>query len=60
MKKNLRVALKHFLSLEEHSAFYENYIEKQEIKTSTDLDESSPKIAKKSRKNLVRKIMESN
>lgn len=40
-EENLRVALQHLLSLEEHSAFYENYIEKQEIKTSTDLDEFS-------------------
>lgn len=54
------VALKHLLSLEEHSAFYENYKEKQEIKTSTDLDESYPEIAKNFRKNLVRKINESN
>ena len=50
MKKNLRVALKHLLSSEDHSAFYENYIEKQEIKTSTDHDESSPEIAKIFRK----------
>lgn len=38
-EENLRVALQHLVSLEEHSAFYKNYIEKQEIKTSTDLDE---------------------
>lgn len=38
-EENLRAALQHLISLEEHSAFYENYIEKQEIKTSTDLDE---------------------
>ena len=38
-EENLRAALQHLVGLEEHSAFYKNYIEKQEIKTSTDLDE---------------------
>ena len=38
-EENLRVALQHLIGLEEHSAFYKNYIDKQEIKTSTDLDE---------------------
>ena len=38
-EENLRAALQHFVGLEEHSAFYKNYIEKQAIKTSTDLDE---------------------
>jgi hypothetical protein len=36
--ENLRAALQHLISLEEHNAFYENYVSKQEIKTSTDLD----------------------
>lgn len=38
-EENLRFALQHLLGLEGDSAFYWNLIKKQEIKTSTDLDE---------------------
>jgi hypothetical protein len=38
-EENLRAALQHIIGLEEHNAFYKNYVSKQEIKTSTDLDE---------------------
>jgi len=37
--ENLRAALQYLIGLEEHNAFYENYVSTQEIKTSTDLDE---------------------
>ena len=38
-EENLRVALQYLMGLEGYSVFYENYLERQEIKTSTDLDE---------------------
>lgn len=38
-EENLKVALHHLISLEEHQAFYESYIEKNEIKTHEQLDE---------------------
>lgn len=39
IEENLRVALQHLIGLEEHTSFYKNYIQKQEIETSTNLDD---------------------
>lgn len=37
-EENLKVALQHLISLDEHNNFYESYTSNNEIKTSSDLD----------------------